>query len=83
MKMQIEEYAKRLKLSWIREHFHEIEAESNHDYLLKIFEKEVQNREERKVNLLPKQAQLPRTGDQSFQWEYIQTPHGIDRDEVL
>lgn len=34
MKEQIERYAKRLKLSWIREHYHEIEAENNHEYLL-------------------------------------------------
>lgn len=83
MKEQIEEYAKRLKLSWIREHYHEIEAENNHDYLLKVFEREVQNREERKVNLLLKQAQLPKTGDQPFQWEHIQIPQGIDRDTIL
>ena len=83
MKEQIETYAKRLKLSWIREHYHEVEAENNLDYLLQLFEKEVQNREERKVNLLLKQAQLPKTGDQPFQWEHIQIPHGIDRYAIL
>ena len=83
MKEQIEAYAKRLKLSWIREHYHEVEAENNHDYLLQLFEKEVQNREERKVNLLLKQAQLPKTGDQPFQWEHIQIPQGINRDAIL
>ena len=81
MKEQIEAYAKRLKLSWIREHYHEIKAENN--YLLQLFEREVQNREERKVNLLLKQAQLPRTGDQAFQWEHIQIPQGIDWDRIL
>src|SRR5699024_8902675 len=83
MKEQIEAYAKRLKLSWIREHYHEVEAENNHDYLLQLFEKEVQNREERKVNLLLKQAQLPKTGDQPFQWEHIQIPQGSNRDAIL
>lgn len=83
MKEEIEAYAKRLKLSWIREHYHEIKAENNYDYLLQLFEREVQNREERKVNLLLKQAQLPRTGDQAFQWEHIQIPQGIDRDRIL
>jgi len=78
MKEQIEEYAKRLKLSWIREHYHEVEATNNQEYLLKLFEMEVQQREERKVNLLLKQAQLPNTGDQPFQWEHIQIPQGID-----
>lgn len=83
MKTQIETYAKRLKLSWIREHYHEIKAENNYDYLLQLFEKEVQNREDRKVNLLLKQAQLPKQGDQPFQWEHIQIPQGIDRDGIL
>src|SRR5690625_572716 len=80
---QIEIYAKRLKLSWIREHYHEIEAETNQEYLLKLFESEVQQREERKVKLLLKQAQLPKTGDQPFQWEHIQIPQGIDRETIL
>ncbi|MFS0616137.1 ATP-binding protein, partial [Lederbergia ruris] len=83
MKEQIEAHAKRLKLSWIREHYHEIKAENNYDYLLQLFEREVENREERKVNLLLKQAQLPKTGDQPFQWEHIQIPQGIDRDKIL
>lgn len=83
MTAQIEEYAKRLKLSWIREHYDEIEAETNHEYLLKLFGNEVQQREERKVNLLLKQAQLPKTGDQPFQWEHIQIPQGIDREMIL
>ncbi|MCG1030333.1 IS21-like element helper ATPase IstB [Virgibacillus halodenitrificans] len=83
MREQIEAYAKRLKLSWIREHFDEIEATNNQEYLLKLFEQEVQNREERKVNLLLSQAQLPKTGDQPFQWEHIRIPQGISRETVL
>src|SRR5699024_8019660 len=78
MKEQIEAYAKRLKLSWIREHYHEVEAENNHEYLLQLFEKEVQNREERKVKLLLKQAQLPKTDDQPFQWVHMQIYKGIN-----
>src|SRR5699024_10726576 len=83
MKEQIEAYAKRLKLSWIREHYHEVEAENNHDYLLQLFEKEVQNREEIKVNLLIKKAQLPYYSDQPVQCEHIQIPQGINRDAIL
>ncbi|GAA0504589.1 IS21-like element helper ATPase IstB [Salinibacillus aidingensis] len=83
MKDKIEAYAKRLKLSWIREHFHEVEAENHQEYLLKLFEQEVQNREERKINLLLNQAQLPKTGNQPFQWEHIQIPQGISREEIL
>ncbi|MCK0473034.1 IS21-like element helper ATPase IstB [Halalkalibacter sp. APA_J-10(15)] len=80
---QIEDYAKRLKLSWIRENYREIQAGSNEEYLLKLFEKEVQNREERKVNLLLSQAQLPKTGKSPFQWDHIQIPQGIDRTNIL
>lgn len=83
MNEQIKLYAKRLKLSWIRENFSEVEAESNQEYLLKIFEQEIQNREERKINLLLSHAQLPKTGTQPFQWEHIQIPQGIDRPTVL
>src|SRR5699024_1660986 len=83
MKEQIEPYAKRLKLSWIREHYHEEEAENKHDYLLQLFEKEVQNREETKENQLLKHEQLAKTGDQPFQWEHIQIPQGINRDAIL
>lgn len=83
MNEQIQTYAKRLKLSWIRENFNQIEAETNEEYLLKLFEKEVQNREERKVNLLLSQAQLPKTGSTPFQWEHIQIPQGIERTAVI
>lgn len=83
MNEQIEEYAKRLKLSWIRENYHDIEASNNQEYLLKLFEKEVQNREERRINLLLRQAQLPKVGDQPYQWEHIQIPQGIDRNTIL
>src|SRR5699024_3006503 len=83
MTAQIEAYAKRLKLSWIRKHYQEIVAQSNQEYFLKLFENEVQQREERKVNLLLKQAQLPKTGDQPCQWEHIQIPQGINREMSL
>ena len=83
MNEQIEAYAKRLKLSWIRENFDKVEADNNIEYLLKLFESEVQNREERKINLLLSQAQLPKTGNTPFQWEHIQIPQGIDRTTVL
>ena len=43
MRELIEEHAKRLKLSWIREHFHEVNAASNEEYLIKLFEREIHN----------------------------------------
>ncbi|MBU9720982.1 MULTISPECIES: IS21-like element helper ATPase IstB [Bacillaceae] len=83
MNEQIALYAKRLKLSWTKENYNNIKANSNEEFLLKLLEKEVEAREERKVNLLLSQAQLPKTGSQPFQWEHIQIPQGIDRDTVL
>ncbi len=68
MNKLIEEYAKRVKLSCIKVNYHEIEANNNQEYLLKLFE-EVQIREERRKNLLLRQAQLPKTGDQPYKWE--------------
>jgi|SRR5690625_14709 len=83
MNEQIEAYAKRLKLSWIRENYHKVKANNNQEYLLKLFEKEVQNREKRRINLLLSQAQLPKVGDQAYQWEHIQIPQGINREAIL
>ncbi|WP_085506164.1 IS21-like element helper ATPase IstB [Thalassobacillus devorans] len=83
MNHQIEVLAKRLKLSWIREHYQEVQADTNEEFLLELFKREVENREERKINLLLSQAQLPKTGTQPFQWEHIQIPQGIIRESVL
>lgn len=82
MREQIETYAKRLKLSWTREHFDEIEADSHEEYLLKLLEQEVYHREERKVNGLLKQAQFPKVGSQPFEWQHIQIPQGIDKERI-
>lgn len=41
MREQIEEYAKRLKLSWIREHYHEVQADNHEAFLLEIFRQEI------------------------------------------
>lgn len=60
-----------------------MEAENNQEYLLKLFENEVKHREERKINLLLKQAQLPKTGTVPFQWEHIQIPQGIDHKTIM
>lgn len=52
MNPMIQEYAKRLKLSWIREHYHEVEETDPEIFLLKLFEKEIEQREQRRTNLL-------------------------------
>lgn len=83
MNTQIQEYAKRLKLSWIREHYHEIKATSNEEYLLRVFEKEIQQREERKVNLLLKQATFPKVGGNPFDWKDIILTQGLEKEYLL
>ncbi|WP_243138237.1 IS21-like element helper ATPase IstB [Heliorestis acidaminivorans] len=81
--MRIQEYAKRLKLSWIREHYHEIEATSNEEYILRLFEKEIQQREERKINLLLTQATLPKVSNNPFIWKDIILSQGLTQDYLL
>jgi len=80
---QIQEFAKRLKLSWIREHYHEIEAITNETYLLKLFEKEIEQREERKMNLLLTQATLPKIKGNPFDWKDILLTQGLNKDDLM
>ena len=83
MNEQIKTYAKRLKLSWVKEHFHEVESSNNQEYLLKLFEAEIQQREERRVNLLLNQATLPKVNGRPFDWSEVQIPPGITKDYLL
>lgn len=83
MNQQIQSYAKRLKLSWIREHFQEVQASTHEEFLLKLFEEEIQQREERKVNLLLAQASLPKVKGKPFDWTEVQLPGGMTKDFLL
>ena len=83
MNGQIQEFAKRLKLSWIREHYHELEALTNETYLLKLFEKEIEQREERKMNLLLTQATLPKIKGNPFDWKDILLTQGLNKDDLM
>ncbi|WP_110927706.1 IS21-like element helper ATPase IstB [Bacillus massiliglaciei] len=83
MNSEIQSYAKRLKLSWIKEHFHEVDASTNQEYLLKLFEAEIQQREERKTNLLLTQATLPKVNGKPFDWSQIQIPAGMTKENLL
>lgn len=80
MEQTIEEYAKRLKLSWIRQHYQEVEATSNEEFLLKLMEQEIQQREERKTNLLLSHSQLPTV---PFKWDEIDYTQGLTKDYFL
>lgn len=79
----IKSYAKRLKLSWIKNHFDEVEASSNPEYLLKLFEAEIRQREDRRVNLLLTQATLPKVKGKPFDWGEVQVPAGMTKDTLL
>jgi len=79
----IQEYAKRLKLSWIRENFHTVNIEDPQKYLLTLFEKEVEQREERKINLLFKTATLPNVSGNPFDWKDIQMGQELSKESVL
>ncbi|MED3648698.1 IS21-like element helper ATPase IstB [Halalkalibacterium halodurans] len=83
MQEQIQEYAKRLKLSWIRENYREVEAANTEEYLLKLFEKEIEQREERKINLLFKAATLPNVSGKPFDWKDIQLGQGLSQQSLL
>lgn len=83
MNGEIQDYAKRLKLSWIKEHFHEVEATTHEEYLLKLFEAEIQQREERRTNLLLTQATLPKVQGKPFDWGEVQIPAGMTKDSLL
>ncbi|WP_251640058.1 IS21-like element helper ATPase IstB, partial [Sporosarcina sp. NCCP-2716] len=83
MRDQIEEHAKRLKLSWIREHYQEVKADSQEEFLLRLFEHEIAQREERKLGLLVKQSCLPDISGRQFNWDGIHMNGDLTRDDVL
>ncbi|MGS2780553.1 IS21-like element helper ATPase IstB [Robertmurraya sp. GLU-23] len=83
MESTIQEYAKRLKLSWIRQNYNKIQADTNEEYLLKLMELEIQQREERRINLLLSQASLPKTPSVPFRWDEIEYNQGLTRDYLL
>lgn len=83
MKARIEEHAKRLKLSWIREHYHEVKAETHEEFLLTLFEREIQQREERKLNTLINQSRLPDISGRQLEWHGIHMNGSITQDEIL
>lgn len=82
MNEKIQEYAKRLKLSWTREHYKDIQEQDPEAFLYALLKQEVNHREERKLNLLLKQAQLPKTGNQPYEWQQVQIPQGITREAL-
>src|SRR5690554_2435353 len=76
------ECAKRLKLSQLRSHIEELTAEEVH-FLEKLFTREIEQREQSKLNLLLKQAQLPQSGQEPYEWQHVQLPKTISKEELL
>lgn len=83
MEQKIRDYAKRLKLSWIIENYQSLSAATNEEYLLRLFEHEVEQREERKINVLIGQATFPKMSSNPFKWDEIQISQGLDRGYLL
>src|SRR5699024_1297370 len=83
MHEMIQEYAKRLKLSWIRENFHTVNIQDHQQYLLTRIENEVKQREERKINLLFTTATLSNVSCNPFDWTDIQLGQGLSQESVL
>lgn len=72
-----------MKLSWIPANYHTIKASTHEEFLLKLFQHEVQHRDERRINLLLKQATLPKISDKAFDWKDVQLAPGITREYIL
>ncbi|WP_093075459.1 IS21-like element helper ATPase IstB [Salisediminibacterium halotolerans] len=83
MQEDIQAYAKRLKLSWVREHFHEVEASSQEEYLCKLLAQEIEQREARKINVLLKAATLPKEPNKTFDWKNIKLGQGLSQEGLL
>lgn len=78
----VEEQAKRLKLSHIRNHCKHFSAEEL-QFLSRIFTQEIEQRDQNRINLILKQAQLPPSGEEEYRWEGIQLPSTLDRHTLL
>lgn len=82
MNEQLQEYAKRLKLSHLRANCEHLTTEEV-TFLKGIFEKEIEQREATRINLLLKQAHLPKCGAESFDWQHVQVPKTITSERIL
>ncbi|WP_338021162.1 ATP-binding protein [Bacillus piscicola] len=82
MHEKIQAYAKRLKLSWVREHYQDIQADTREEFLLRLFEKEIEQREERKINLLLKSATLPKVSGKPFDWKEVRMGADLDQETL-
>lgn len=82
MSERLQEYAKRLKLSHLRANCVNFSPEQV-IFLESIFEQEIEQREISRINLLLKQASLPKCGKEPFVWQHVQLPKTITSEDVL
>src|SRR5699024_6133107 len=78
----VEEQAKRLKLSHIRNHCKHFSAEEL-QFLSRIFTQEIEHRDQNRINLLLKQAPLLPTGEEVYRWEGIHLSSTLYRHTLL
>lgn len=76
------ECAKRLKLSQLRSHIQELSLDEV-SFLEKLFTREIEQREQTKLNLLLKQAQLSQSGQEPYEWQHVQLPKTITKEGLL
>ena len=55
----IQNYCKQLKLGSITDNYENIKFQNKEDFIIKLFEKEIENRRVRKISTLIKQAAFP------------------------
>lgn len=82
MSERLQEYAKRLKLSQLRANCANFTPEQV-TFLEGLFEQEIEQREMTRINLLLKQANLPKCGKEPFVWQHIQVPKTITSADIL
>jgi DNA replication protein DnaC len=82
MSEQLQTYAKRLKLSHLRTNCASYTPEQV-AFLEGIFEQEIEQREASRINLLLKQAHLPKCGTEPFSWQHVQVPKTITSESIL
>ena len=82
MSEQLQTYAKRLKLSHLRTNCASYTPEQV-AFLEGIFEQEIEQREASRINLLLKQAHLPKCGTDPFVWQHVQVPKTITSESIL
>ncbi|RUL45631.1 IS21-like element helper ATPase IstB [Lysinibacillus antri] len=81
MTQLLEDCAKRLKLSQLRSHIAELTADQI-QFLEQLFTREIEHREATKLNLLLKQAQLPQSGHEPFDWQHVQLAKTLLKEDL-